>query len=72
MIKQPHTELTLIQQQRKLLYISQLLMQDPKFDEEVRAALHRSLKRNVGSLPKLISLSEMTPEEILDINNPIE
>lgn len=47
-------------------------MQDPKFDEEVRAALHRSLKRNVGNLPKLISMSDMTPEELLDINNPIE
>lgn len=72
MIKKPHIELTLTEQQRKLLYISELLIKDPQFDVEVRAALHRSLKRNVGNLSKLVSMADMSPEELLDINNPIE
>lgn len=71
MIKTPHNELSLTQMQRKLLYISELLLKDEQFDMDIRRALKRAVKRN-PSLSKLVSTKDMTEEEILDINNPIE
>lgn len=46
-------------------------MKDPQFDEEVRKALHRALKK-LPNVSKLITMGDMTAEEIADINNPIE
>lgn len=71
MIKKPQAKLPLKEKRRKILYISELLEKDPEFDEDVRAAMLRSFKRG-HKLSKLTSMSQMTAEEKLDINNPIE
>lgn len=71
MLKQKHTDLSLSEKQRKLLYISELLMKDLLFDADVRKAMAKALKR-CPDLPKLITLSEFEEHEILDINNPIQ
>ena len=71
MIKKPHTELNLHEKQKKLLYISELLNKDEKFDADVRAAMKRALKR-CPELSKTVTISDMENHEILDINNPIE
>lgn len=71
MFKDPHSEISLAQKKIKLLYISELLAKDKQFDEDVRAALKRAVKRT-QSLSKIVCTMDMTQEEILDINNPIE
>jgi len=71
MIKIPHSELSLHEKQKKLLYISELLEKDKKFDIDLRIAMKRALKR-CPELSKLVPMSEMQAHEILDINNPVE
>lgn len=71
MIKKPHSELTLHEKQKKLLYLNELLEKDEGFDLDVRRAMKRALKR-CPELSKLVPMSEMQEHEKLDINNPIE
>lgn len=66
-----HLDLENNQKMIKSFYINEFLRLDPIFDEIVRKAMLKSIKR--GHAPaKRIGLENFTQEEILDITNIIE
>lgn len=71
MIKTDHKQLSLKDKRRKILFISELMEKDSEFDKAVREAMLKSFKRGF-KLSKLSSISQMSDEEKLDFNNPIE
>lgn len=71
MLKQSHKELTLFQQQVKLLYLSELLNKDEDFDEGVRELMRKALKK-CPDISKIVSLEDMQAHEIADLKQPIE
>ena len=66
MLKQQHNELSLFVKKIKLLYISELLSKDEEFDEEVRQAMKRALKK-CPKMPKLVSTEDLQQWELLDM-----
>lgn len=71
MLKQPQKELDTFRKQVKLLIINELLEKDEDFDEAVRRAMGKALKK-CPTVSKVIGLNEMENHEILDITTPIE
>ena len=66
-----HLQLENNQKMIKSFYVNEFLRLDPTFDDIVRKAMLKSLKR--GHVPaKRIGLENFSQEEILDITNIIE